>query len=268
MEPEEELADMGFEGFKDKLIYDFSLRTGGVSTGCYSSLNLSATMGDDDANVLANTRIWLNGLGIDTADMVMVNQTHTTNILRVDESYAGECIRADLSRTKDIDGIVTNVKGLALTSSHADCVPLYFYDPLNEAIGIAHSGWRGTVGELARKMVERMSQEFGSDPPEIHTRIGPCISQKYFACDRDVIDEIDAMSIDCGAEYYFDEDEGKYHASLAGINRRVMLAAGVRPEHIDMADECTYSNPEKYYSHRRDGRLRGGHKAILAMKRD
>ncbi len=277
---------MGFERFSDKIIYDYSTKHGGVSTGVYATMNLSFSTGDELANIKENFRRWCTGQGVDPARTVMVGQTHTTNVIYVDESHCGEGLERD--RIQDVDGMITDRKGIALITSHADCVPLYFYDPVHEAIGLAHAGWRGTVGGMAAVMLEKMGEAFGTDPADVYTRIGPCISQQCFECDRDVVDAVMQMPVwesDAAGLYAgdakpvpgyaqclpeeictFDAEKQKYHVSLSRLDRLVMLSAGVPDDHIDMADTCTFAHDELYFSHRRQGMTRGGQAALLMMK--
>lgn len=270
---------MGFERFRDSIVYDFSTRHGGVSKGVYASLNLSFTTGDEQDAIMENYRIWCSGLGVDIAKTVLLSQAHTTNVARVDASNCGQGLLR--GRMQETDGMVTDCKGIALVTYHADCVPLYFYDPVRQAIGMAHAGWRGTVNSMAAVMIRKMEEEFGSVPEDLYTRIGPCISQKYFECDRDVVDAVMAMPLwdeqqgspvpgydICLPEEIctYDAGAGKYHVSLSRLNRAVMLQAGVPAEHIDMADACTYANEDLYFSHRRQGPARGGQAALLMMK--
>ena len=140
-----------FEQFKDKLVCDYSTRNGGVSTGCYDSMNLSLTTDDALANILENYKLWCGSLGIDTRQLVMLHQTHSSEVIRVDEENCGEGLYKP--RRAGVDGMVTNSKGVALITSHADCAPIYIYDPVNEAIGLSHAGWRGTTLEIARRTV-------------------------------------------------------------------------------------------------------------------
>ncbi|MCR5134314.1 MAG: peptidoglycan editing factor PgeF [Clostridiales bacterium] len=273
------MDSMGFERFRDELIYDYSTKHGGVSEGVFASMNLSLATGDEPARIKENFRLWCGGLGVDPSALVMVGQTHTTNVIRVDERNRGEGLTRE--RIHDVDGMITDRPGVALVTSHADCVPLYFYDPVHKVIGLAHAGWRGTVDGMAAVMIRRLAEEFGSAPADLYTRIGPCISQTYFECDRDVIDAVMAMPL-WGAQEgvpvpgydrclpeeicYYDAAAGKYHVSLARLDREVMLQAGVPADHIDMADTCTYARGDLYFSHRRQGMQRGGQAALLMMK--
>lgn len=277
---------MGFERFRDELIFDYSTKHGGISTGVYASMNLSFSTGDDPAAVNANYRLWCKGLGVDPARLAMVWQTHSTNVIRVDGPNAGEDMAA--CRVREVDGMVTDRPGVALVTSHADCVPLYFYDPVRRAIGLSHAGWRGTVGGMAAVTIRRMAEEYGCCPANLQARIGPCISQRYFECDRDVVDAVlrmplwddwsaaangDSAESLCGYDRalpadicYYDSEKGKYHVSLSRLNRAVMMAAGIPAANIDMADTCTYAHEELYFSHRRQGSRRGGQAALLMMK--
>ena len=149
----------------------FTTRTGGTSSGIFESLNLSFTRGDDRDCVLQNYDRVAEVLGVTRDRIVCSDQTHTTNIRIVTKEDAGKGI--DRQRDyADIDGLITNEKGLALVTFYADCVPLYFVDPVREVIGLAHSGWRGTVAGMGKKMVERMHAAFGCDPADIHAAIG------------------------------------------------------------------------------------------------
>ncbi len=255
---------MNFEDCKEQIIYDFSTRQGGVSTGVYESMNLSLTLPDDPANVRRNYEIWCERLGVDVRRIVIGHQTHTSNVVRVDERHCGQGL--DRKRMEDVDGLVTNVPGVALVTHHADCVPVYLFDPVNRAIGMIHAGWRGTVQEIARIAVESMTREFGSQPTDMIARIGPCICQEHFECDRDVVDAANAMSIDVSDQICYDSAKNKFHVSVSGINRKLLLSTGIPTDRIDMQDRCTYGNPELYFSHRRDGRQRGGHAALLMLR--
>ncbi len=255
---------MNFEDYKDQIIYGFSTRQGGVSTGVYESMNLSLTLPDDPANVRRNYELWCESLGVDVRRMVIAHQTHTNHVVRVDERNCGQGL--DRERMEDVDGLVTNVPGVALVTHHADCTPVYLFDPVHRAIGMIHAGWRGTVQEIARVAVETMTREFGSKPADMLAMIGPCICQEHFECDRDVVDAVEAMSIDASDQVYYDPAKNKFHVSVPGINRKLLLSTGIPAGQIDMRDRCTYGNPELYFSHRRDGRERGGHAALLMLR--
>ena len=144
----------------------FTTREGGCSTGMFRSLNLSFTRGDNPQAVTENYRRVAEAMGGTLSDIVCSDQTHTTNVRRVDRSCGGYGVTKERSYT-DVDGLVTDEPGLILATFYADCVPLYFVDPIHHAIGLSHSGWRGTVGRMGQHTIEVMRREFRSDPGEI-----------------------------------------------------------------------------------------------------
>ena len=132
--------------------HGFSTRLGGVSGGCWSTMNISTTRGDDPKAVAENRRRIAAAIGVDKKKMVFTRQTHTTNVAVVTE----EDFDTSLPET---DGMVTNVPGLCLVTFYADCVPLYFVDPVKKVIGLSHSGWRGTVANMAGATVRKMQEK-------------------------------------------------------------------------------------------------------------
>lgn len=254
-----------FDRFGDKIVYSFSDRRGGVSEGIYESLNLSNSMGDDPELVRENFRIWLERYGVNLEDVVSLKQVHGANVLVADSSHCGS--GPIEGRIEGFDGLVTNVPGLALVTGHADCTPVYIYDPVRNAIGMVHAGWRGTTLEIAARAVKTMVSAYSCEPADMYAMIGPCIHIENFECDRDVIDAIDKMSIDASEYYYFDEESGKYHASVPDINKAVLVSAGIPESNIEVSPECTYELADKYFSHRRQGDKRGGQAALLMLKK-
>ena len=244
----------------------FTTRTGGTSSGIFESLNLSFTRGDDRDCVLQNYDRVAEVLGITRDRIVCSDQTHTTNIRIVTKEDAGKGI--DRQRDyADIDGLVTNEKGLALATFYADCVPLYFVDPVREVIGLAHSGWRGTVAGMGKKMVERMHAAFGCDPADIHAAIGPSICQECYEVSSDVAEAFEA---EFGAvaqnRIAYKKENGKYQLDLWEANRVILEEAGVPSCNIEVTDICTCCNPEYLFSHRATGGRRGNLAAFLELK--
>ena len=243
----------------------FTTRTGGTSSGIFESLNLSFTRGDDRDCVLQNYDRVAEVLGITRDRIVCSDQTHTTNIRIVTKEDAGKGI--DRQRDyADIDGLITNEKGLALATFYADCVPLYFVDPVREVIGLAHSGWRGTVAGMGKKMVERMHAAFGCDPADIHAAIGPSICQDCYEVSGDVAVEFEQAFAGHEREILLAKENGKYQLDLWKANEIVLLDAGVLPEHIEITDICTCCNPDLLFSHRASHGKRGNLGAFLCLK--
>ena len=132
----------------DGIVQGFSTRLGGVSEGYLSSMNLSFSRGDQKEKVRENFRRIAGAIGFSPEDLVFSHQTHTTNVRAVTEEDRGKGFTKELDYA-DVDGMITDVPGLVLATFYADCVPLYFADPVKKAIGLSHSGWRGTVHKLS-----------------------------------------------------------------------------------------------------------------------
>ena len=259
---------LSFPMFRDTgLVTDgFSTRLGGVSEGCFSSLNLSFDRGDDRAAVAENFRRMGEALGVRCEDMVLSQQTHTTNIRIVTDEDRGKGITRERDYT-DIDGLITNVPGICLVTTYADCVPLYFLDPVKKVIALSHSGWRGTVGKIGKKTVELMHDKFGSDPADILAAVGPSVCQDCYEVSADVIDRFkEVFDRSAWDELFYEKPDGKYQLDLWKANEKIFLEAGIRKDHIAVTNVCTHCNSEILYSHRAMGDKRGNLCAFLALK--
>ena len=188
----------------------FSTRKGGVSRGEFSQMNFSFTRGDDPEAVRENYRRISEVLGYQGRLDVFVTsyQTHTVNIRRVRALDSGKGVTRERDY-RDIDGLITNERGLVLTTFHADCTPLYFVDEAHHAIGLAHSGWRGTVNDMAGEMVRRMGEEFGTAPGDLVCAIGPCICGACYEVGRDVYDAFEKKWGREELQRYISKEESK-----------------------------------------------------------
>ena len=246
--------------------HGFSTRLGGVSEGYYASLNLSFTRGDEERCVRENFRRIAGAIGVSCEDMVLSRQTHTTNVRKVTEADRGSGILYPASYT-DVDGLITDIPGICLVTSFADCVPLYFVDPVRKAIGLTHSGWRGTVGKIGKITVEKMQKEFGSDPKDIVAAVGPSICQDCYEVSEDVIERIrQNFEPSLWEKFFYRKPNGHYQLDLWKMNEEIFLEAGLLPEHIAVTNACTHCNPKVFYSHRAMGEQRGNLCAFLALK--
>lgn len=165
---------------------------------------------------------------------------------------------------QDVDGMVTDVPGLVLVTFYADCVPLYFVDPVHRAIGLAHSGWRGTAGRMGERMVEAMGRQFGSRPEDIRAAIGPSICRDCYEVSEDVAAQF--MEMLGGDVAVPGEKAGKYQLDLWLANELILRQAGILPEHLEVTDICTCHNSGYLFSHRASGGWRGSLGAFLMLK--
>lgn len=236
----------------------FTTRLGGVSENELSSMNLSYGRGDKKENVDENFKRALAALGRTSGDIVCSDQTHTVNVRKVTGADRGKGVLYPKDYS-DVDGLITNEPGIVLATFYADCVPLFFVDPVNRAIGLSHSGWRGSAGKMGAETIRHMRENFGTNPADVIAAIGPSICQDCYEVSRDVAQ-------------FFREDEliakadGKYQLDLWKANKRVLLEAGVKTEHISVTDVCTCCNPQYLFSHRASHGKRGNLAAFLALK--
>ena len=239
--------------------HGFSTRLGGVSTGHCATMNISTTRGDDPAAVEENRRRIAKAIGVRAENMTYTNQTHTTNVAVVEAKDRGK-------RFMETDGMVTNVPEICLVTFYADCVPLFFVDPVHRAIGLSHSGWRGTVGKMGKVTVERMREEYGTDPAQVVAAIGPSICQDCYEVSEDVIEKFrENFDKALWPELFYEKADGKYQLNLWRANQAVLAEAGVPRENIAVTNLCTHCNPDILFSHRSTGTARGNLSAFLAL---
>ena len=244
----------------------FSTRLGGVSKGDFATMNFSFTRGDDRDDVLENYRRMAVALGVDRERMVLTWQTHTTNVRRVTEEDEGKGIVRDRDY-RDVDGLITDIPGITLVTFFADCVPLYFLDPVHKAIGLSHSGWRGTVKRMGQVTVDAMKEAFGTRPEDIIACIGPSICGDCY----EVGEEVAVEFADAFHEKYHDvillkKQNGKYQLDLWKANEIVLKEAGIKGDNLAVTNICTYCNPQLLFSHRRTAERRGNLCAFLSLK--
>ena len=241
----------------------FTTRLGGVSRGECATMNFSVDRDENRENVLENYRRIAGVLDCRVEDMVASHQTHTTNIRRMTSADKGKGILRPRDYA-DVDGMVTDEPGLVLNTFYADCVPLYFVDPVHRAVGLAHSGWRGTAGRMGARMVEAMGERFGSRPEEIYAAVGPSICRDCYEVSGDVAEQFIRMLGKAVA--ITGREPGKYQLDLWLANELILRQAGLLPTHIAVTDICTCHNSGYLFSHRASGGRRGSLAAFLALK--
>ena len=269
----------------------FSTRFGGVSEGYLSSLNFSYTKEGESAEaVTENYKRMAGALDVDSRRMVVSWQTATTNVRVVTKRDEGKGIFRERDY-RDIDGLICNVPGITLVTLYADCVPLYFLDPVQKAIGLSHSGWRGTVLGMGKETIRAMDTAYGCDPSDLICCIGPSICKDCFEVGGEVAAAFlksfgaeDASRIIYRAVHADGKEpvsradimhlavtglgslhEEKYYIDLWEANRIVLQRAGVPAEHIFTAGLCTKCNSDQMWSHRASGNRRGNLAAFLTL---
>lgn len=242
----------------------FSTRIGGVSKKEFASMNLNFGRGDSDEDVTENFHRFCSAAGFDYSTLVASAQDHGTFIRRVGAQNRG----TGIWKPKDIqsvDGLITDEPDVTLVTYYADCVPLFFLDPVRRAIGLAHAGWRGTVAGIGAKMVKAMGREFGSSPGDLVAAVGPSIGPECFEVDTPVYEEFSKLTELNPQEFIVNNGGGKYHIDLWEANRRILMHAGIPQEQISVAGLCTRCNAQWLWSHRATGGKRGGLAAMMCL---
>lgn len=220
-------------------------RHGGVSPHPWKTLNIGGTVGDEPARVAENKSRLLSAAREQEDDLFEIWQVHQAKVLFADEPRSPEM---DIPKA---DAVITDNPRVTLLMRFADCVPLYLFDPINRAIGLAHAGWKGTVLHIARKTVQAMEQQFGSDPEEILAGIGPSIGPDHYRIQEDVIHKvIEAYPDDY--HLFLSTEKGITTFDLWTANRNDLEQSGV--EQVDIAEICTACEVEDWYSHREEGK--------------
>ena len=246
--------------------HGFSTRIGGVSKGFLGTMNLSFSRGDNEDSVRENFRRMAEVLDVSIADFVFSMQTHTTNVHKVTMEDRGKGIVKPLDY-RDVDGLITDVPGLCLATFYADCVPLYIVDPVHKAIGLSHSGWRGTAERMGKVTLQRMQEEYGTNPADVVAAIGPSICQDCYEVSEDVILEFQKQFAKAQWDsLFYKKENGKYQLDLWKANKIILEEAGVLKESIAVTNLCTCCNSEMLFTHRASKGMRGNLAAFMALK--
>lgn len=242
----------------------FSSRVGGVSDGIFKSMNLNAGRGDDAKKVDQNLKIICDAVSIDKNTLVTGAQTHSVNVRHVTLENKGIGIYKPKDKT-DVDALITNDKNLTLMTFHADCVPIYFYDTKNKAIGLAHAGWRGTVNEIVKEVINAMNKAFKTQSEDIIAAIGPSIGPCCFEVEKDVASKFYELKHLKTESFIKKASDKKFYINLWEVNKQILLNCGVKPSNIAISNVCTSCYSELLFSHRKSRGKRGTMAAMLCL---
>lgn len=243
--------------------HGFSTRLGGVSGGIFESMNLSFTRGDDPPCVRANFDRFCTAVGVESQHAVLSAQEHHTVVYNATAADRGRGVCRERGYT-DIDGLLTDEPDVVLFTQYADCVPLFFVDPVKRIVGTAHAGWRGTASKMGAVMVERMAADYGCRREDILAAVGPSIGPCCFEVDEPVRQAF-ADAIDFAPDCTREVGGGKSYIDLWEINRRTLEQVGVKADHITVTDLCTRCHADVFWSHRATGGQRGSLAGCIAI---
>ena len=256
------LTELGFR-------HGFSLRTGGVSAGPYDSLNLGRTVGDSAAAVTENQLRFAREVGYSTGRLYEVTQVHGAAVAAVDTGVAPELFRA-----READALVSLATGCALGIKVADCVAVLLADAETGAVAAAHAGWRGVAADVVGAAVRALAELHDVRPENLRAAVFPCIGVAAFEVGDEVAAQLaaavgSARVVQQGATLRSPAPRGastKPHVDLALCVRLQLARAGLSQQHIETVAGCTFSEPERFFSYRRDGGVTGRHLAAIVPR--
>jgi YfiH family protein len=232
-------------------------RNGGVSRAPFRSLNIGGTVGDDPAAVDQNLRLAYDALELDSEKACTVWQVHSADAVIATEPAVG---RRWLARA---DSIVSNTPNLPLMMRFADCVPVLFYDPTQHVVGIAHAGWRGTVGQVVLSTLRAMQSAYGTNPTDVEAAIGPSIGPDWYQVGPEVVEAVQS-AFGATDGLIRKAVDGSAYLNLWEANRFALEHAGVNK--IEVAGICTASNVDEFFSHRAEQGKTGRFGAVIALR--
>lgn len=225
-------------------------REGGCSSGQYATFNANHYCGDNPQHVAANRTALCALLGIPPDHLVVPHQTHGTDLRIIDQHFMSESDEQRTLQLESIDATMTDMSGVALCVSTADCVPILIYDPIHHAAAAVHAGWRGTVARISELTLQAMNSRYGTRGHDCCAIIGPSISVDCFEVGDEVYDAFAMAGFDMQA---IAVRHAKWHIDLWECNRLQLESQGVSHDKITMADICTYRQSDRFFSARKLG---------------
>jgi YfiH family protein len=247
----------------DGVFHGVFTRLGGVSHPPYDSLNVGHFVGDDREAVETNHDLICQVLGISRGDLTAAQQVHGSQVTLVGPGDRGRVMPVT-------DALITDAPGVALLLRFADCLPVLLYDPVHQAIGLVHAGWRGTIGGIAARTISAMTQAYGSHPADIIAGLGPCIGPCCYRVGTEVIEPVKA-NFNPWQGLLHPKGDGSLHFDLRKANRRQLAELGVPPlspptlggrkRGIEAMPLCTACRTDEFFSYRAEG----GHTGCFAV---
>ncbi len=232
-------------------------RLGGVSPSPWKSLNLGGTVGDDPARVSENKKKLLAALGYSSNQLSQIRQVHSAHVNVVNKPVSRNSI------LMQGDAMITNTPGLLMLMRFADCVPILLFDPENNAAGIVHAGWKGTVKEVASEAVKEMTIQFGTSPSDLLAGIGPSIGPDHYEIGEEVIEKVKS-SFENNWDQVLVTGLDSVKLDLWKANEISLRKSGVK--HIEVAEICTACDIGNWYSHRAENGKTGRFAAVIGLK--
>ena len=246
---------LDFYGLGDGVTAFSSTRHGGCSKGHYAEFNINRHCGDSEEAIRNNRRALCLMLGIDDDHLVMPHQVHKTEVAQIDETFFSLNADERQEALEGVDALMTNLKGLCIGVSTADCIPVLLHDPEKHAICAIHAGWRGTVKRIVEKAIVAMTEAYGTRPQQLLAQIGPGIHLDSFEVGDEVYEAFAQEGFDMPAISHLQPTDSrllqKWHIDLPECNRLQLLTAGLQPQNINVSPVCTFQQSDDCFSARR-----------------
>lgn len=230
-------------------------RQGGVSGAPWRSLNVGGSVGDDPEHVAANRMRMFEAVGQPDDTMASVWQVHSDRVMVMDRPTNGKV-------PEKADAMITDQPGITLMMRFADCVPIMAFDPARRAVGMAHAGWKGTLSGIAKRLVERLHQTYGSRPEDLLVGIGPSIAVHHYPVGPDVVRAVKSK-FGMASDQFLESSNGEVRFDLWAANRWQLRQAGV--PRIEISGVCTACQTEDWFSHRAEAGKTGRFGALMYL---
>ena len=250
----------------NQLIHAVSTRLGGVSKGIYHSLNIGFHVGDEENNVIKNREIFCRTLGLNLSSVAAGEQVHGTHIAIVQAGDRGKGAYSWKESFPRTDALTTNVPGVSLLVVVADCPALLFFDPAHKAVALAHTGWRGSIKGSLQKTIQKMSQNFHTNPQDLLVAISPSIGPCCYRIGKDTLKQLVTSFPANWKNFVIFKPDGSAHLDLWKLNRYQLLKMGVKHTNIEIARICTACHTDLFYSHRKERGKTGRCGMIVSIK--
>jgi YfiH family protein len=253
----------------------FTTRSGGVSSAPYDTFNVGLHVGDSTEDTVTNRTKLAHSLGLTADHCIYAEQVHGISVKAVSADDAGKGVRKREDALQDTDGIMTTDPNVVLCSMYADCVPLYFVDPVHRVIALSHGGWKGTVANIAKATVSQMVSTFGCDAKQILVTTGPSIGACCYEVDDYVSERVrSALKAEhieeSAAERILQSSStpNKFMLNLQEMNKLLLEKAGILSSHIEVTQLCTSCRTDHFYSHRKERGQTGRMAAWMVIKKE
>lgn len=233
-----------------RLVAFSTTRHGGYSQEAYGEMNINPYCGDTDAAIQKNLSLLSQEIGIDADHIVMPHQVHGTEVRLIMSDFFALSTQTQQMILEGVDALITDVRGICIGVSTADCIPVLLYCPETKALAAIHAGWRGTAKRIVCKTIAHLQQSFSCRPSDIKAIVGPGISADAFEVGDEVYEQFRAEAFPMDAISWRRE---KWHIDLPLCNQLQLESCGIRKENILMSNICTYNNSADYFSARRLG---------------